>query len=125
MVKTKKTILIVDDEPEMTEELKEILEDEGYKVAVAFDGVQAIKYFEKCGCKLVLLDIKMPKMNGVETYREMKRMNPAVPVIIVTGSFAKKNAEQALREGANDVVYKPFEVEGLLSKIKNLLDEPC
>lgn len=116
-----KTILIVDDELEMTEELKEILEDEGYKVVVAFDGVEALEKFRRQRFCLILLDVKMPKMNGVETYRAMKWINPAVPVIIVTGSFAKKNAEQALQEGANDVIYKPFDVEKLLLKIKKFI----
>ena len=114
-------IFIVDDEPEMTEELKEILEDEGYEVKVAFNGVEAIKSFKKHQFGLVLLDIKMPKMDGIETYRRMRKISRDVPIIIVTGSFAKKNAEQALREGANDVVYKPFEVEKLLLKIRQMV----
>ena len=120
MNKNKKTILIVDDEPEMVEELKEILEDEGYNIDTAFDGVEAVEKFKSIHQEtgLVLLDIKMPKMNGVEVYRKMKRINQNTPIIIVTGSFAKKNAEQLLKEGANDVIFKPFDVRKLLALIR-------
>jgi len=121
MDKKNKKILIVDDEPEMGEELKEILKDEGYLVSIAYNGVEAIEIFSKSKFRLVLLDIKMPEMNGVEVYRKIRQMDPDIPIIIVTGSFAKKNAEQALREGANDVVYKPFAVENLLTAIKKYM----
>jgi len=111
-------ILIVDDEPEMVEELKEILESEGYIVDSAFNGEEALLKFNKGGINLVLLDIKMPRMNGVEVYRKMRKINSSIPIIIVTGSFAKKNAEQILQEGADAIIYKPFEVEELLTLIR-------
>ncbi len=114
----KNKILIVDDEQAMTEELKEILQNQGYDVLVASDGIQALENFRNHQFKLVLLDIKMPKMDGVETYRRMRKINSEVPIIIVTGSFAKKHAEQVLKEGAQGVVYKPFDVEKFLNKIK-------
>lgn len=106
----------------MTEELKEILEDENYEVFVASDGVQAVEIFNNNQFDLVLLDVKMPKMNGVDTYRKMREINSKIPIIIITGSFAKKNASQALKEGANDVIYKPFNVEKFLGIIKKYIN---
>lgn len=119
----KYTILIVDDEVEIVEELKEILESEGYLTLAAFNGVEAVKIFsEKESCDLVLLDIVMPKMSGVETYFKLRKINPKVPIVIVTGSFAKRNAGRLLEYGANDVIYKPFnKVEELLEVIKKNL----
>ena len=119
-----KKILIVDDEPEMTEELKEILESENYKVIVAHNGIEALEFFSKELFDLILLDIKMPKMDGVETYRKMKQVKPMTPIIIITGSFARKNAERVIREGASDVVYKPFDVEKLFNIIKKHIKQP-
>lgn len=116
-----KNILIVDDEPEMTEELSDILKGEGYLVDISLSGEDAVIKFRSNSFDLVLLDIKMPEINGVEVYRRIKRINSKVPVIIVTGSFAKKNADQVLKEGAEDVVFKPFDIENLLGKIKNIL----
>ena len=120
-----KKILIIDDEREMVEELTEILEREGYAIEVAFDGEEAIERFRDPGqdIGLVLLDVKMPKMSGVEVYRKIRKIDAHVPVIIVTGSFEKKHADQILKEGAHMVVSKPFEVEKLLRLIKKLRSE--
>ncbi len=115
-----KKILIVDDDPEMLEELQEILEDEGYSVVVALGGVEATKKFKCIGQEiaLVLLDIKMPEMNGIKVYRTVREINKNIPIIIVTGSFVKENADQLIQEGADAVIYKPFEVSKLLTLIQ-------
>ncbi len=117
-----KKILIIDDEREMVEELKEILESKGYCTDAAFDGEEAVERFKDSeqDIGLVLLDVKIPKMNGIEVYRKIRKINANVPVIIVTGSFEKKCAKQILEEGANAVVYKPFEVEELLRMIQKM-----
>lgn len=121
MSEGKKKILIVDDEPEMVEELAFLLKKENYLVVGAFDGRQAIKRFKKEYFDLVLLDIKMPKVSGLEVFREMKNIHFKVPVIIITGSFAKNRANQAVQEGVEDVLYKPFDIDELLKKIKKYI----
>lgn len=113
-----KKILIVDDESEMAKELGSILEMEDYKVVYAPNGEEAVEKFSKESIGLVLLDIKMPKLGGLEAFRKMKRINSNVPVIIMTGSFARKSAMQAVSEGACEAISKPFDVPNLILLIK-------
>ena len=113
-----KHILIVDDEKSMVEELQEILESEGYQVSSAGEGKTACEIFDANSIDLVLLDIKMPHMSGVEVNKHMHKSDPSIPVIIVTGSFEKKNALQAVNEGAKTILYKPFDPEKLLELIR-------
>lgn len=119
-----KKILIIDDEFGMIEELRDLLEDEGYKIDVAFDGIDGVEKFRRDRFNLVLLDIKMPKMDGVEANRKIKQINPMVPVIIITGSFEMKNAKQALQEGAKEMLRKPFDVEKLLGIVEKYIAKP-
>ncbi len=118
-----KKILIIDDEVSITEELDLILDSEGYKTAIAHTGSAAITLFKDKGNKidLILLDIKLPGMDGVEIYSELKKINPNIPVIIITGSFTKTRAEKIIKAGGKAVLYKPFSAEELLSLIKKYL----
>jgi len=120
-MKKSNTILIVDDELAIVEELTDILSDEGYDVLIAHNGVDAIDIFKHNRVDLVLLDIKLPKLGGVEAFPMMKKIKPNVPVIIITGTFAKELAEQTIRKGAKDVLYKPFSVEDLITTIKRYI----
>lgn len=113
-----KTILIVDDEVEIVEELMDILSDEGYDILAAHNGVDAVDVVKNNRVSLILLDIKLPKMGGVETFKIIRKMNSKIPIIVITGSFTREKAEEILREGGKEVLYKPFSAEKLISIIK-------
>lgn len=116
-----KKILIIDDEVPITEELGSILGIEGYQTVVAHNGFDAIDLFKKEKVDLILLDVKMPGLDGIETYAELRKIDPNVPVIVITGGFAKANAEKILKAGGKAVLYKPFSAEELLLQIKKYL----
>jgi DNA-binding NtrC family response regulator len=119
----KKRILLVDDEPELVEELSLILEEEGYEVVSAPDGKQGVDLFRENGFSVVLMDIKMPEMNGLDAFREIIAVKPDAKVIIITGSFAKELSEQAIKEGALSAMYKPFDPTDLLALIDSIIKE--
>ena len=116
-----KKILIVDDEKNLVSLLKKILESNLYKVDCVYDGFEAFKKVTDSKFDLILLDIKMPKMDGKEFYKKIKEKKINTPVIIVTGSFMREESEQMVKDGAKDIVYKPFDVENLLVKIKQYI----
>ncbi|MFH1612086.1 MAG: response regulator [bacterium] len=122
-MKKRKTIFIIDDESLVVEKLEYMLNDEGYDLLTAYNGDEAVNIFEKYNDKvdLVLLDIKLPKMSGAEVYNNFVKINPQIPVVIITGSFAKKEANKILKAGGKAVLYKPFVVEELLSIIKKYI----
>ncbi len=109
----KKPIMVCDDEEGIRESLKLILEKE-YDVIFAESGEVAIKKMRVSPVNLVILDIKMPRKDGLETLRELKRINPAARVIIATGYKSTDVAEEASRLGATDYVVKPFDRENIL-----------
>jgi len=109
----RKPIMVCDDEEGIRESLKLILEKE-YDVIFAESGEAAIKKMKASPVGLVILDIKMPRKDGLETLRELKRINPAARVIIATGYKSTDVAEEASRLGATDYVVKPFDRENIL-----------
>ncbi|MTI48546.1 MAG: sigma-54-dependent Fis family transcriptional regulator [Firmicutes bacterium] len=125
----KKTILIADDEKNMIWALKKALSKEGYNIISASNGVEALELFSKNVPSLVLLDLKMPKLNGIEALKEMKKSNPEIPVIMLTAHGSAKTAVEAMKIGALDYLSKPFDIEELKIIInkaidyKNLTDE--
>ncbi len=119
-MKKNNTILIIDDDEELIEELSKILVAENYDVIAALSGEEGLEKFKTNQVKLVLLDIKLPKMDGVSVYQEMLKINPEVLVIVITGSFDRKKSQELLERGAKAVIEKPFDVEELLREIKNI-----
>lgn len=117
----KAKILIVDDDPGMTETLSDILDEMGYDVAVASDGCKAIEIIREKPCDVALIDIRMPGINGVETFREVKRIRPEVGTIMMTAYSGNDLVSEALEEGAYQVICKPFEMDRLIS----LLEDCC
>ena len=117
----KTNILVVDDLKSVRLTLGGILEDEGYSVVLAENGYQAIEAAKQTPFGLIFMDIKMPGINGVQTFREIKKINPKVVVIMMTASPAEELAKEALDEGAYAVVYKPFDVEKIVSITKSAL----
>ena len=122
MVRVMKTnILVVDDLKSMRLTLGGILEDEGYNVVLAEDGYQAIEAAKQTPFALAFMDIKMPGINGVQAFREIKKINPQAAVIMMTAYPVEDLVREAVEEGAYAVVYKPFDVENILSIIDSAL----
>ena len=120
-MKDKTTILIVDDEAKIRNILQDILELEGYQVLQAKDGHGAIEEIEKRNIQLVLLDLKLPGLNGIEVLRRSMELKPDLPVIIISGHGTVKTAVEATKLGAYDFIEKPLEAQRILITIRNAL----
>ncbi|MEA1939640.1 MAG: response regulator [Candidatus Caldatribacteriota bacterium] len=112
------SILIVDDDKGMTETLSDILTDLGYDVAVSGDGHQAIEMIKEKKFDFALMDIKMPGINGVETFKEVHRISPETKVIMMTAYSVEELVKEALQDGAFDILYKPLDIKKILTIIK-------
>jgi len=116
-MKRKARILIVDDERYILDMLKCTLEDEGYYADVAADGNSALTLLTECKPALVLLDIRMPGLNGYQVL-ELIREQSDVPVIMLTGVLEPISVYQSVNLGADDYVRKPFRTRELLARIQ-------
>jgi len=115
-------ILIVDDDKDMQMILSDTLELEGYKTSVAGDGKEAIEEITSDSPGLILLDVKLPGMSGLELLEKIKKINKQSVVIMLTGYGDIKDAVQAIKLGAFDYVTKPFKDEEIIANIKNALE---
>ncbi len=114
--------MIVDDEPSIRTSLEGVLEDEGYKVACASDGHAALKTMEEEMPDLVLLDIWMPGIDGIETLKRMRELHPGLQVIMISGHGTIETAVSATKLGAFDFIEKPLSLEKTLVTIQNALN---
>lgn len=115
---TKKVrILLVDDDPGMCETLSDILEDKGYDVVTANDGMQAVESTKRNEFDLVLMDIRMPGMNGVEACKIMRSERPTLRVVLMTAYAVEDLVQEALKDDAVGIFFKPLDIE----KVINLL----
>src|SRR3989339_2068325 len=117
----KKKLIIVDDEINLLQTLQFIFEDNGFEVTMANSGIEAVEMIKKNNYDLALLDINMPEMDGLETFRKIKEMSPGTAVIMMTGSKDNIQIRKSLEEGAYTGGYKPFAVNKLLELIGNAL----
>ncbi|MBP1636820.1 MAG: pilR, partial [Acidobacteria bacterium] len=115
-------ILVVDDERSMRELLQIVLRREGHQVRLAEDGQAAVAELEREPVDVLISDIKMPGMTGVDVLREAKRIDPDIVGIMVTAYASTDTAVEALRLGAYDYLTKPFDVEELKAKVRNALE---
>ena len=113
-------ILVVDDEQSYRDALRVALEREGFRVEVAADGVEALERFESSRPSLVLLDLMLPKLSGVDVCREL-RSRSQVPIIMVTARNAEIDAVVGLEVGADDYVTKPYSARELIARIRAVL----
>ena len=116
-------ILVVDDEQSMREFLDIMLKKEGYKVSLASNGDEVMKYIDKDIFDLVLLDIRMPKMDGIAVLKKIKSTSPETVVIMITAYASADTAIKAMKEGAYDYITKPFKVDEIKLIIKNALEK--
>ena len=116
------SVLVVDDEPSIVQSLSGLLSDEGYKVSTAVDGYEALKVVDSDSPDLVLLDIWMPGMDGIETLKEIKKYHPHTQVIIITGHGNVETAVKATKLGAFDLIEKPLSIDKIILTINNALN---
>ncbi len=119
----KNRILVVDDEEALRTVLSTELSSEGYEVSTAADGNEAIELVKDNNYDLVLLDIKMPSVDGFEVLKYIKGGKPDIKVIMLTGFADLKNAIESKRLGAEDFVSKPYDLVDLLTTIERVLGE--
>ncbi len=116
------SILIVDDEPSILQSLAGLLIDEGFDVHTASNGYEALKTIESESPDLVLLDIWMPGLDGIDTLQEIKKNNPFIQVIIITGHGTIETAVKATKMGAYDLIEKPLSIDKIILAINNALN---
>ena len=119
----KETILIVEDNVEIQDSLKELLEDENYAIIQAFDGLEGLRLASRCLPNLIISDVMMPEMDGIELSKKIK-LNSAtshIPMIILTAKSAAKDKMEGYETGADEYIIKPYDEDFLKTRIKNLL----
>ena len=114
-------VLVVDDERDMLEILRDFLGDEGYEVTVASSGEQALAEFARAGADLVITDLRMPGIDGLQTLVRVKQLDPQVPVIVVTGYASHDTARRCSEAGAFACVQKPVDLDDLLALVSKAL----
>lgn len=114
-------ILIVDDQKEIRELFEEVFTEAGYCVSIAENGEAALKKFESENIKLVLSDIRMPGMNGIELCKRIREISESVPVFAMTGYYNEFTSEEFSEVGFADVLYKPVKLDKLLQLITSEL----
>ena len=115
-------ILIIDDEKAIRNTLREILQYEKFEVDEAGDGAEGLKKVESNSFDLVLCDIKMPKMDGLEVLAKLQELNPDLPVVMISGHGTIETAVDAIKSGAFDYIAKPPDLNRLLVTVRNALD---
>ena len=118
---TKKRVMLVDNEEGLCRMMEAVLSDNGYQVSAFTRSFEAAESFQAGQWDLLVTDIKMPGMDGLELLQKVKQKDPAIPVIMVTAYATVEMSIQALRKGAYDMLTKPFEPEELLYRVKNAL----
>ncbi len=114
-------ILVVDDEAVIREGMRRILEGDGYSVEVSASGRAAIEKIQEKDFDIVITDLKMPGMDGMEVLKTIKILQPDVPVIIITGYSTVDTAIDAMKNGAIDYIAKPFAPEHISEKVQNAI----
>jgi two-component system response regulator HydG len=110
-------VLVVDDNEEFCQNIKDILELKDYEVVTAYDGFKGLKLVKENSFDLVLMDVKMPVMDGVETFKKMKEVAPNIPVIMVTAYTVEDLIKEALQKGAYGSLRKPLDFDELFELI--------
>ncbi|MDZ4164833.1 MAG: sigma-54 dependent transcriptional regulator [Smithellaceae bacterium] len=121
----KKAILVVDDDLSMLAALSEALSSCGYEVETAGNGVEALRKFKAERFQLVITDLRMPKMGGMEVLREIKTSSPGTPVIVITAYGTVSTAVEAMKIGASEFIMKPFSLDELEGAVTNVLATTC
>jgi two-component system response regulator RegX3 len=121
MNEPRNTVLVVEDEESFVEALVVGLKREGFRVRIARDGVEALEVFDTARPDVVLLDVMLPRMSGVDVCREMRNRSPHVPIIMVTAKGSEIDTVVGLEVGADDYVTKPYRLRELVARIRAVL----
>ncbi|MEO0094298.1 MAG: sigma-54 dependent transcriptional regulator [candidate division WOR-3 bacterium] len=121
--KQKYRILIIDDETKICEILKDILENEGYIADFATNGTDGLRKIQKDQIDLVLLDVKLPDIDGLTLLKKIKDFDPDISVIMISAFGTVSTAVEAVKNGAEDFIEKPLEVNRILTTIRNVLEK--
>ena len=116
------TLLIIDDDPAACRIFKKILGEEGYSILTATDAVKGLRLIKEKSPEIVFLDIKMPRIDGIELLRRIRKINQDVTVIMLTGFATLDTARKAMELGAHDYVTKPFDLEAIKASIRDALE---
>ena len=111
-------LIFIDDEVGFTTVMAKRLTRRGLNVTTAFSGSEAIQTMRKSEFDVAVLDLKMEDMDGIEVLKIFKKMDPDMPVIMLTGHGSQKSASEGMQYGAYDYLFKPYEFEELLEKIR-------
>ncbi len=120
---SEKTILLVDDEANLRATLTLILQREGYQTRAAANGREAIELLTSSKSDLILLDLKMPGIDGMQLLQEIHRLDPNIPVLILTANASLDMAVHAIRSGAQGYLLKPIEPEQIILRIREIFVE--
>ncbi|MCH8976784.1 MAG: response regulator [Proteobacteria bacterium] len=118
-------ILVVDDDRDFAESMGDLITLEGHQPILAYNGIEALEIFKQNNIDLILIDYMMPGLNGIETLSEIRKLNSAVPVVMITAFANKEFIDDAKQQGVIDILNKPFNVNKLMeiiSNIKNLFN---
>jgi len=121
-----KKILVIDDEELVSESLKKLLKREGYNANVAKNGVEAMEQIKKSDFNLIVSDIRMPDINGIEIVRKIREYlkqngKQPIPEILITGYASNENMEEAKKLNVADYIYKPFNIKDFLDVVRRNL----
>jgi CheY-like chemotaxis protein len=119
-------VMVVDDDPDLCQNLWDLLHEQGYRVALAHDAAGAAEQLRGGPFKVALIDMRLPAGDGSDVFRMVREASPESHVVVITGYPRELNdlVQQVLREGADAVCYKPFDVAGLLAMVEKLTQEP-
>src|SRR5256885_15110246 len=114
-------VLVIEDEPAIRRGVADALRATGYEVAEAADGVQGLEEAVRLGVDLVLLDLLLPRRDGLEVLAELRKVRPTLPIIILTARGSEEDRVRGLKMGADDYVVKPFSARELLARVEAVL----
>ncbi len=112
-------VLLVDDEVDFTRVLAQRLETRDFEVETADNGLKALESIKQTSYDIILLDLQMPEMNGLETLKQLRKDHPDLQVVLLTGQGDLKSGIEAMKLGAADFLEKPADINELIEKIKN------
>ena len=118
-------VLVVDDERAIRKFLRAALNAQGYIVYEASNGEEALKAMREKSYDVIILDVRMPEMSGIQVMTELRKLDPFIEVIIMTGYASVDNAKKIMELGAYDYMLKPYNIEELMEKIEAAYDRKC
>ncbi|MCD6352194.1 MAG: response regulator [Armatimonadetes bacterium] len=115
-------VLVIEDRPDVAELIEVVLEEEGFDVAVAYDGKSGLEKFREDRPDLVLLDLILPDIHGFDVFQQMQAIDAEVPIVMLTGQARLSDRRTGIELGAEEYLVKPFASDELVKKVRAILD---